>query len=726
MSDLPAPKTPSPGPSAGGRGGGLPNLDPSRILSKARESIVTARQSANQSPAPAKGADTATKPGLTGSVTSIAASAAQGAAGGDAVSRAIGGGVQGAIYSGVKSALSSENRGNVLKVAALAVVPLALPFIVVLGSLAMVLTVMSGTAASSSGSAISTSINAARTAGVNQAEYAQYVSLQSSTNVPWQIMGAVYQSQEQAAGCNPLGTPVPSGSPSPTSSAPECTSPTNDGYATVWQIPTDGMSGAQIKQISTDQGAAGWVANKLKAAMYGNASRAPYMTLSAGLQVDPGEGSVRSVDSSDSKAQATAKAWTEAISSIGLGGMDDTRAQSAYQTALAWYLGNSAAGCAVDNGQDDDPTATSTPSGSDSGTSSATPIPSGSGLTVPPVGTWPRRNSLNNPPLPIPADYAALYKAAAAQYGLPWSILAGIGMIETGHGRIVSISPTGAAGPMAFLPTAWAQYGVLAPGHAGKPNRLDPADAIYSAANLVSQLVQQKGSIEKALLQYGGGGADWYVGDVLYYAGQYDSGAVGTGGGIGGCDGSGGAGGIGDGSPATCGDGNSRGLPDGALVYAGTCWYGGAGVPIYANGGSVHGTHWQCTELARRFWKAKGWAPPTWSGGYGKNLWQNKTPPGAISEPQGSITQLSAGDILSMEWGNSDTGHVGVVNYIKQTGPGQWIVQMASQNTPQSMWYFTWDGHSLVCHYAGFPVTGVMHHIGTQASTPSPTATATS
>lgn len=169
--------------------------------------------------------------------------------------------------------------------------------------------------------------------------------------------------------------------------------------------------------------------------------------------------------------------------------------------------------------------------------------------------------------------------------------------------------------------------------------------------------------------------------------------------------------GIGFGVAATCGDGDSRGKTDGTIVYPGTCWFGGRGVPIYANGGSVHGTKYQCTELVRRFWKAMGWAPQSWNGGVGKTLWNWHTPAGAISEPQGSITQLAAGDILSMEWGDTPTGHVGIVNYIKPVSAGRWLVQMASQNTPAAMWYFDWDGHSLVAHNQGFPVTGVMHHI---------------
>lgn len=175
---------------------------------------------------------------------------------------------------------------------------------------------------------------------------------------------------------------------------------------------------------------------------------------------------------------------------------------------------------------------------------------------------------------------------------------------------------------------------------------------------------------------------------------------------------------IGAGTPATCGQGDHPGAADGAMIYAGTCWYGGHGVDIYANGNNTHGTKWQCTELARRFWWAMGWAPTTWHGGVGATLWSYETPPGAISEPQGQITQLAAGDILSMNWvlsggSMSATGHVGLVNAITKNDDGTYKVEMVSQNTPQALWYFTWDGKSLTSAFSGFPVTGVMHHVGT-------------
>jgi hypothetical protein len=87
----------------------------------------------------------------------------------------------------------------------------------------------------------------------------------------------------------------------------------------------------------------------------------------------------------------------------------------------------------------------------------------------------------------IPPAYLTLYLAAARTCpGLPWSVLAGIGKVESDHGQ--SNAPgvrsganyAGAEGPMQFEPATFARYAV----NAGKPAPLtpyDPADAIYTA-----------------------------------------------------------------------------------------------------------------------------------------------------------------------------------------------------------------------------------------------------
>jgi hypothetical protein len=47
---------------------------------------------------------------------------------------------------------------------------------------------------------------------------------------------------------------------------------------------------------------------------------------------------------------------------------------------------------------------------------------------------------------PIPNKIKKLYVAAAAKYKIPWTLLAGIGMEETGHGRNNRTSSAGAQG----------------------------------------------------------------------------------------------------------------------------------------------------------------------------------------------------------------------------------------------------------------------------------------
>ena len=88
----------------------------------------------------------------------------------------------------------------------------------------------------------------------------------------------------------------------------------------------------------------------------------------------------------------------------------------------------------------------------------------------------------------IPADYLAWYMAAAKTCpGLPWSVLAGIGEAESGHGRSAlpgvrsGSNSAGAEGPMQLEPSTFGQFAVNAdPGQPLSP--YDPADAIYTAA----------------------------------------------------------------------------------------------------------------------------------------------------------------------------------------------------------------------------------------------------
>ena len=131
----------------------------------------------------------------------------------------------------------------------------------------------------------------------------------------------------------------------------------------------------------------------------------------------------------------------------------------------------------------------------------------------------------------IPANYLALYRNAGREYGIPWQVLAGIGSIETDHGRLRApgvhsgINSFGCcAGPMQFNthdgpPSTWDRYGVDG-NHDDTKNIYDPADAIPSAANYLRELLRDAdGNLSQAILGYNHSQA--YVNDVLARARRY-------------------------------------------------------------------------------------------------------------------------------------------------------------------------------------------------------------
>jgi murein DD-endopeptidase MepM/ murein hydrolase activator NlpD len=81
----------------------------------------------------------------------------------------------------------------------------------------------------------------------------------------------------------------------------------------------------------------------------------------------------------------------------------------------------------------------------------------------------------------IPLFLLPIYKAASAQYGVPWQVLAAINEVETDYGNDLSVSTAGAVGWMQFMPETWLQYGVDAV-NAGYADPYNPVDAIFAAA----------------------------------------------------------------------------------------------------------------------------------------------------------------------------------------------------------------------------------------------------
>jgi hypothetical protein len=121
----------------------------------------------------------------------------------------------------------------------------------------------------------------------------------------------------------------------------------------------------------------------------------------------------------------------------------------------------------------------------------------------------------------IPTSYLDLYRRAAGTCpGLPWTVLAGIGTVETANGADVHRSTKGAEGPMQFLPSTWVRYGIDADGD-GVANIMDPTDAVFSAARYLCAAGASRGTtgIDQAVFSYNH--AWWYVREVLLLANRY-------------------------------------------------------------------------------------------------------------------------------------------------------------------------------------------------------------
>ena len=243
----------------------------------------------------------------------------------------------------------------------------------------------------------------------------------------------------------------------------------------------------------------------------------------------------------------------------------------------------------------------------------------------------------------IPPAMLALYEQAAATCpGLPWTILAAIGTVESDNGQSdlpgvqSGANSAGAEGPMQFEPATFAEYDApVPPGGAAPPSPYDPIDAVYAAARLLCANGGAGGSdLSGAVYDYNHSSA--YVAQVLALAQTYAVAAVGSTGG----------------TPTLTADAGAGAL---AVSWA----LSQIGTP-YVWGGETPGVGFDCSGLVQAAYAVAGLSLPRVAQDQ-----YNATPklaPGALLVP---------GDLVFFGGGVGSIDHVGL--FVGVTG-GQYVM----------------------------------------------------
>ena len=100
------------------------------------------------------------------------------------------------------------------------------------------------------------------------------------------------------------------------------------------------------------------------------------------------------------------------------------------------------------------------------------------------------------------------YREAQRRFRVAWPVLAAVNFVESAFGRMRNRSTAGAQGPMQFIPSTWAAYGMGGDIH-------DPHDAVLGAANYLHANGAPR-DYRRALYAYNRSGL--YVDAVLAYA----------------------------------------------------------------------------------------------------------------------------------------------------------------------------------------------------------------
>lgn len=237
----------------------------------------------------------------------------------------------------------------------------------------------------------------------------------------------------------------------------------------------------------------------------------------------------------------------------------------------------------------------------------------------------------------VPTSMLALYQRAARTCpGLPWSVLAAIGTVESSNGTSPlpgvrsGANAAGAEGPMQFEPTTFALYDRPVPaGGVKPPSPYDPVDAVYAAArDLCANGAASGRHLAAAVFAYNH--SSLYVSRVLTLAQSYRE-----------VSGSGGAAAF-----------AARVALDWALAQVGT---------PYVWGGEAPGVGFDCSGLVQAAYKVPGITLP--------RVAQDQFDAGPRLA---AGARLVPGDLVFFGGGAGDVSHVGI--YVGSTGGQAYMV----------------------------------------------------